>query len=190
MYRVVSDTDSVKVLKPLRGEGRETPGQAWQAIYIHPDQREVSPDGKLLYDQPCSGPMSVIETVFLNDPKLSYAVRAKHDRTFINNGTAIDRQGNVYVSDADHSSVLKITPSGKVSTLVHDPRLIWVDAMWITSDGRLWMPAAQMDRTPDSNNGRLTVQYPIQVFTSTSALDRQPASIAETITLISSCHSR
>ena len=169
MYRVLSDTDSVKALKPLRGEGHELQDKHGKPIYFHADQLEVSPDGKLLYYQPCSGPMSVIETAFLNDPKLSDTERAKHARTFVNNGTAggtaIDRQGNVYVSDADHSSVLKVTPSGKVSTLVHDPRLIWVDAMWITSDGRLWMPAAQMDRTPDFNNGKLSVKYPMQVFT-------------------------
>lgn len=169
MYRVLSDTASVKALKPLRGEGHELKDKHGMPIYFHADQLEVSPDGKLLYYQPCSGPMSVIETAYLNDPKLADQERVKHVRTFVKNGTAggtaIDQQGNIYVSDTDRSAVLKVTPAGTVSTLVKDPRLAWVDAMWITPDGRLWMPAAQMDRTPDFNDGKMSVQYPMQVFT-------------------------
>ncbi len=168
-YRVLSDTDSVKAMKPLRGEGQELKDKHGKAIYFHADQLEVSPDGKLLYYQPCSGPMAVVETAYLDDPKVTDVERVKHVRTFVENGTAggtaIDRAGNVYVSDTDHSAVLKVTPAGKVSTLVQDARLVWVDAMWITPDGRLWMPAAQMNRTPSFNDGRMSVQYPMQVFT-------------------------
>ena len=52
-----------------------------------------------------------------------------------------------------------------MTTLAQNPRLVWVDALWITPDGRLWMPAAQMDRTPSFNNGKMSVAYPMQVFT-------------------------
>jgi hypothetical protein len=41
-------------------------------------------------------------------------------------GTAIDAAGNIYVSDTDRERVIKITPVGKVSTLIQDPRLLWV----------------------------------------------------------------
>jgi hypothetical protein len=43
-------------------------------------------------------------------------------------GTAIDAAGNIYVSGTDRERVIKITPMGKVSTLIQDPRLLWVDA--------------------------------------------------------------
>ena len=80
-------------------------------------------------------------------------------------GTAIDSRGNLYVSDTEHNAVLKVSPNGKAETLVQDPRLVWVDAMWITPDGRLWMPAAQMNHTPSFNNGQMDVHFPMQVFT-------------------------
>ena len=59
--------------------------------------------------------------------------------------------GNIYVSDIDKSSILKVTPSGSISTLIQDERLDWPDAMWIDQQGFLWVPASQMDRTPPFN---------------------------------------
>ncbi len=169
MYRTLTDTSSVRAQHPLRAEGHDLADKAGKPIYFHADQLEVSPDGKTLYYQPDSGPMSSIETRYLDDPNIPDSERAQHVKPFLHNGTAggtaIDRAGDLYISDTDHSSVLKATPAGEVTTLVQDPRLVWVDAMWISADGRLWMPAAQMDRTPAFNNNNMTVQYPMQVFT-------------------------
>ena len=169
-YRTLTgNTDTVRALVPLHGEGHPLQDKHGKPVYFHADQLEVSPDGKLLYYQPNSGPMAVIETKYLDDETLPDAERAKHARPFANTGTAggtaIDKAGNIYVSDCDHSAVLKLTPAGKASLLVQDPRLVWVDALWITPDGKLWMPAAQMDRTPSFNDGRMETKYPMQVFT-------------------------
>lgn len=169
MWRTLTDTPSVRAQKPLRGEGRELQDKHGKPIYFHADQIEVSPDGKTVYYQPNAGPLSAIEARYLNDSKLPDAERAKHVRPFIENGTAggtaIDEAGNLYVSDCNNNRVLKVTPEGKQSIRAADPRLIWVDAMWITPDGKLWMPAAQMDRTPSFNNGKMAVTFPMQVFT-------------------------
>lgn len=168
-YRTLNDTDSVKALHPLRGEGHQLQDKHGKPIYFHADQLEVSPDGKLLYYQTNAGPMSVIDTAALDNEHMPDAERVKHVRPFANTGTsggtAIDKDGNIYVAQADNNSVLKITPAGKITTLVQGPQYVWVDAMWISADGRLWMPAAQMDRTPSFNNGKMNVTYPMQVFT-------------------------
>ncbi len=169
MSRVLNDQPSTTARKPLRAEGRELQDKNGKPIFFHADQLEVSPDGRTLYWQPCSGPMYAIGTQYIDDLALSDVERAKHVRTFLNTGTsggtAIDAKGNLYVSDTDHNAVLKVSPEGKAETLVQDPRLVWVDAMWISPDGRLWMPAAQMDHTPSFNHGKLDVHYPMQVFT-------------------------
>lgn len=169
MYRVLNDQPSTTAQKPLVAEGRQLQGKDGQPVFFHADQLEVSPDGATLYYQPCSGPMSAIATQYIDDHGVSDAERTQHVRQFVNNGTAggtaIDSKGNVYVSDTQHDAVLRVSPAGKVETLVQDPRLVWVDAMWITADGRLWMPAAQMDHTPNFNNGKTDVRYPMTVFT-------------------------
>ncbi len=168
-HRMLSDQPSTTAEKPLMAEGRQLQGADGKPVYFHADQLEVSPDGRTLYYQPCSGPMYAIETQYLDDGSMPDAERAKHVRLFADTGTAggtaIDAKGNVYVSDTLHDAVLRISPAGKVETVVQDPRLVWVDAMWITADGKLWMPAAQIDRTPSFNGGELKVQYPMTVFT-------------------------
>lgn len=169
MYRVLSDQPSTTAQKPLRAEGHELKDKHGKAIYFHADQLEVSPDGRTLYWQPNTGPMYAIDTQLLNNKDLPDTERAKHVRLFLDNGTAggtaIDAKGNIYVSDCDHDAVLKVSPAGKAETFVQDPRLVWVDAMWITPDGRLWMPAAQIDRTPSFDDGKSEVHHPMQVFT-------------------------
>jgi hypothetical protein len=42
--------------------------------------------------------------------------------------------------------LLKIDPTGKISTFVADPRMLFVDEMWIDEKGFLWMPAVQLNR--------------------------------------------
>lgn len=169
MHRILSDQASTTALVPLRAEGHQLQGKDGKPIFFHADQIEVSPDGKWLYWQPCSGPMYALERQYVDDGTMSDADRVKHVKLFYktgtSGGTAIDSKGNIYVGQTEDDRVLKITPDGKATTLVQDPRLVWTDAMWITADGRLWMPAAQMDRTPSFNDGKMAVEYPMQIFT-------------------------
>lgn len=170
-------------------------GQSWRALDNHPlsidhqpiyadgkklylrdgrekrvgiDQLEVSPDGKWLYYQAIPGPLARIETRYLNDPKLPAAEVASHAEKFAETwstgGTAIDADGNIYASDINTRSIKRITPQGEISTVIQDPRLVWIDAMWI-SDGALWMPSAQINRTPATTGGKAsTVEYPVKLY--------------------------
>lgn len=49
--------------------------------------------------------------------------------------------------------------------VVQDPRLLWVDAMWIDTYGKLWMPAAQLNRGIPFNNGSNYIEKPLYVYT-------------------------
>jgi len=132
------------------------------------DQLEVSPDGKWLYYQAIPGPMARIETRYLDDASLPVDEVNKHAHKFVDTwstgGTAIDSEGNIYASDINTRSIKRITPEGKVSTVVSDPRLVWIDAMWV-SDGALWMPSGQINRTPATTGGKAsTVEYPVKIY--------------------------
>ena len=59
---------------------------------------------------------------------------------------------------------LTISPEGRVDTLIADPRLVWADAMWIDGDGYLWIPAAQLNRTPELAGGKQSVDYPVWIY--------------------------
>ena len=130
------------------------------------DMLEVSADGRWLYYQPAAGPMSRIETRWIDDPKISDAKRGKHVHFWANTqttgGTAIDAEGNIYASDPDRVQLLKIDPTSKISTFVADPRMLFVDEMWIDEKGFLWMPAVQLNRV--LIKGGAPPQLPFQVL--------------------------
>jgi hypothetical protein len=72
--------------------------------------------------------------------------------------------GTIYLSDAEHSAILSISPEGKIDTVITDARLAWVDAMWIDDAGRLLLPASQLSRTAGLNGGKDAVERPINLY--------------------------
>lgn len=153
---------------PMYADGKKLFLPSGKEKRVGLDQLEVSPDGKYLYYQAIPGPMARIETRYLDDATLPPEQVATHAQrwldTWSTGGTAIDAAGNIYASDVNTRSVKRIAPDGKVTTVISDPRLVWVDAMWV-EDGYLWMPAAQINRTPATTGGNpSTVQYPVHLY--------------------------
>ncbi len=166
--RVLDDDPSVDAQVAQTADGRRLVDLKGKPVGFNADQLEVSPDGRWFYYQPATGPFYRIETRYLDDPQQSAAALHAHvqlwARTGATGGTAMDAAGVMYASDLNRDAILRITPDGAISTLVQDPRLVWVDAMWIDEQGRLLAPAAQLDRTPGLNGGHDTVQYPVVIY--------------------------
>jgi sugar lactone lactonase YvrE len=136
--RTLEQSSSVRALTPMMADGRPIVGPDGKPLYINSDQLEVSPDGRWLYFQPASGPLSRIETKWL-DPSVPESLIPGHVEPFANTpstgGTAIDVSGNIYVSDTNKRRLLRITPDGAMTELLADERLSWVDATWIDNHG-------------------------------------------------------
>jgi sugar lactone lactonase YvrE len=159
-----STTDAI----PMIAEGKAMRTQDNKEVLIHADQLEVSPDGKYLYFQPASGPLSRIECRYLQDislPAAQLSARVEHwFTTPTTGGTAIDAQGNIYVSDINNSRILKISPEGKESVILQDSRLIWCDALWIDKEGYLYMPVGELNRSALFQKGKSTIQFPVHIY--------------------------
>jgi sugar lactone lactonase YvrE len=166
--RVLEGHPSTVAQTPLVAEGKILRDPHGDPVNIHADQLEVSPDGTWLYYQPASGRLSRIATRYLDDTHLSDAALGAHVERFAETpstgGTAIDADGTIYVSDTDKRRILTVSPDGKVATLITDPRLAWVDALWIDEHGNLLIPAAQLNRTAGLNSGVDTVEQPITLY--------------------------
>lgn len=167
--RILAHDRSTTDERPMYAEGRllTTHGRP---VRVHADQLEVSPDGQKLYFQPSSGPMWVAPTAALENPALSAADLSRAVSQFYDTpttgGSAIDGDGNLYVSDVNTLRILRITPQGKATTLVRDRRLVWADAMWIDSHGTLWIPAVQLNRTATFQpDGVSRLHLPVAMYT-------------------------
>ena len=166
--RVLDGDPSAEAQRPQTAEGHALTDAQGQPVGFDADQLEVSPDGRWFYYQPATGPFYRIETRYLDDPAIQAADLHSRvqlwARTGATGGTAMDAQGVMYASDLDRDAILRITPDGVITTLATDPRLVWVDAMWIDEHGNLLAPAAQLGRTAGLNGGRDAVQYPVVIY--------------------------
>ena len=166
--RVLDHTSSTTQQRQILAEGKVVKAPDGKDLQVNADQMEVSPDGRYFYFQPVSGPLSRVETRYLDDPSITEAELEKQVKTWVDTpstgGTAIDHAGNIYLSDVNRKRILKITPAGKVTTLIEDPRLLWIDAMWIDNHGYLWMPSGQINRMSLFQNGVDRVELPVHLY--------------------------
>lgn len=179
MHRVLEDHPSTVAAHAMIADGGrvitlkdpivDVHGKPTRSKYVNIDQLEVGPDGKWLYFQPIGGPLARVPTALLDDanaPKarVDAAVEKVVD-TWMAAGSAIDAGGNIYMSKVTNRSVMRVAPDGKVTTLVSDPRLTWIDAMWVSDQGDLYMPAAQLDRTSANLAGApAQIEYPAKIY--------------------------
>ena len=84
--------------------------------------------------------------------------------TGISHGMIADAAGNVYLTDSPNHAVRRVTPAGRLETVVKDGRLLWPDSFGLGPDNYLYLTAAQIERTPKWNNGQDRVQYPFRLY--------------------------
>lgn len=168
--RVLDGHASVKATpgRVIDVDGTVVRGGDGKPLAVHADPFELSPDGTTLYYGPLTGPWSQVPTRLLDNPAvtpeaLAAAVQPWADIPPIG-GSVLDDRGNLYYTDLHTSSLMKRTPDGKVSTVLRDARLHWVDAPAFDNNGRLWLPVPQMDRAGVFNGGRSRVQWPVALY--------------------------
>lgn len=166
--RVLENQPSTTDNLPIKAEGKIMKDEKGNEVRIHADQLEISPDGKWLYFQPASGPLWRVETQYLNDENISEKDLASKVELFYETqstgGTAIDADGNIYVSDVNTSEIIKISPDGKESLVIKDKKLLWADALWIDDNGYLWIPTGQLNRLAAFQNGKSKVKFPVVIY--------------------------
>ncbi|WWE77013.1 hypothetical protein GE569_31665 [Burkholderia gladioli] len=148
--------------------GRVLRGPDGRPLRVNADPLELSPDGKTFYFGPLSGPMSRIETRYLDDDHLSDAELARHVRRWFAlppvGGTAMDAAGNLYYTPLADNTLMRRAPDGRVTRLARDARLRWVDAPFLDGQGHLYLPVPQIDGAPVFNHGHSTMRLPIALY--------------------------
>jgi len=120
----------------------------------------LTPDGTYLYYKPATdNRLYRIKTKYLRDEKLSSAVLASKveylGKFSASDGMIFDKQGNLYLSDAENYRIVKITPDLKMHVLISSPLLIWPDSFSI-EDGYLYVSCSQLQKQPKYNTASPT----------------------------------
>ncbi|AGC41406.1 hypothetical protein MYSTI_00047 [Myxococcus stipitatus DSM 14675] len=74
----------------------------------------------------------------LDDTALAQRIQAV-GRKPLNDGLSADTAGNVLMTDVEHGAVLRMSPEGRLETLVKSPRIRWADALNHGPDGWLYV---------------------------------------------------
>lgn len=124
--------------------------------------------GAWFYFAPLEGPWSRISTRSLDDFSISEDQLVSKVEPWADlppvGGTVMDANGDLYFSDLADCSIKRRAPDGKITTIVTDKRLHWVDAPTIDEQHRIWMPVPQMDRVAIFQGGSSAVQWPVYLL--------------------------
>ncbi len=168
--RVISDHESVDAEHYLPVvQGR--PMQAFGLVTIRPgvDSIALSPDGTWLYFSAVTNNyMYRVASALLRDPDLSPEVLKRRIQRVglktMSDGLTSDSAGNIYISDPEHSAILRMTARGELSTLIRDPRLRWPDGFSFGPNADLYVTASSLHQIIGLPPSNVAKHAPYQVF--------------------------
>jgi len=104
----------------------------------------------------------------LNDENLSaeqleQAVEAYGEKT-MSDGITTDDAGNIYISDLEHSAIVRMKIDGSLETLIKDPKLRWPDGFSFGPDGWLYVTASALQFVIAKPDQYIAEHGPYQIF--------------------------
>jgi sugar lactone lactonase YvrE len=132
----------------------------------------ISADGSRLYYCPLgSRKLYSVSTDALTDrnipeQEVAATIVDHGDKGGASDGLESDSEGNIYSTNYEHNSILRLRQSDKTwETIVHDPRLLWPDTLSLAIDGYLYVTANQLHRQPRFNkDGKDLRHKPYSLF--------------------------
>ena len=104
----------------------------------------------------------------LDDERLSSEEVASRVERFakktMSDGITMDRAGNLYLSDLEHSAIVRLDPEGRLRTLIRDPRLRWPDGFSFGPGGWLYVACSALHHVIGRSASHIESEAPYQIF--------------------------
>ncbi len=82
----------------------------------------------------------------------------------MSDGITTDGSGGIYLSDPEHSAVLRLAPDGTLETLLKDPVLRWPDGFSYGPDGWLYVTCSALHHVIGRSAGHVRQHAPYQIY--------------------------
>ncbi len=100
-----------------------------------------------------------------NLPDAQLAARVERYATKpLSDGFSIDADGNVYVTDVEHSSVHVIGPDRETRTLIRSPEIRWADALSFGPDGWLYVADSALSELVLQSRDHIDSSGPYRIY--------------------------
>ncbi len=144
-------------------------GKPFRTDFLQVNDIELSPDGETLYFQPTGGPiMWEIPTDTLVVPASNAELEPNIEiagKSMTLGGMTRDANGLLYLGSVQDNAVWTLDPANSEKQMIlRDERLLWPDAMSISVDGYLYIPAPQLRLLPKFNDGVDRTQGDFSVY--------------------------
>ncbi len=109
----------------------------------------------------------------LSEGALSARVEAVGPKP-LNDGMSTDNEGNLLITDVEHGSVLRMSPSGALQTLVASPRIRWADALSYGPDAWLYVADSAIPDQMLRSKDHIAEAAPYHIFRFKPGIDGVP----------------
>ena len=82
----------------------------------------------------------------------------------MSDGISTDLAGNIYLTDLEHSAIVRLAPDGTLQTLLKDPLLRWPDGLSFGPDGWLYIACSSLQHVIMRSAGHIRENAPYQIF--------------------------
>jgi sugar lactone lactonase YvrE len=99
----------------------------------------------------------------LSPSQLALQVEALGPKT-MTDGMAMDTEGNVYLSDLEHSAIVRRTPEGELETLLKSASIRWPDGFSNSPNGQLYFTCSSLHQVIGQSADDITQKGPYQIY--------------------------
>jgi sugar lactone lactonase YvrE len=82
----------------------------------------------------------------------------------LSDGLSLDADGSVYITDVEHSAIVRVNPDNSLTTLLQSPRIRWPDALSFGPDGYLYVADSALPELILKSDEHIRVEGPYRIF--------------------------
>jgi len=109
-----------------------------------------------------------LPVVALNDFSLAEHALAEQVEAFaektMTDGMAVDEQGNIYLSDLEHSAIVRMDTTGDMQTLLKSASIRWPDGFSWGPEGHLYFTCSSLHQVIGLSPENVVAQAPYQIY--------------------------